>query len=286
MILIAHGGAGDKKPTRKTLKELSDALALGYEILKSGGKACDAVVRIISVMEDSGIFNAGTGGNLQLDGIRRLDASVMEGRDLRAGAVIGLEGLKNPIKAAMMVTETPHVILTGKGAGKVAKSIEPLPKPDRKAIEKLERAKKRHKETVRLYEQHFSTVGAVALDANGDLAAGASTGGIPVMLPGRVGDTPVIGAGVYADNSLGAVSCTGMGEAILRIVLAKEICMQLSTMSPARSARLSLDRILDIGGKAGVILINSIGRFSISHNTKYMASGYIDGKRLLVKESF
>ncbi|MBI5664508.1 MAG: isoaspartyl peptidase/L-asparaginase [Nitrospirae bacterium] len=286
MILIAHGGAGDRKPTGKALKKLSEALSSGYDLLKSGGTACDAVVNVITVLEDSGIFNAGRGGNLQLDGIRRLDASIMEGKDLRAGSVIGLEHLKNPIKAALMITGTPHVILTNKGAGRIAKGLGPLPKPDRKAIEKLERAKKKSRETVRLYEQHFSTVGAVALDETGDLAAGASTGGVSVMLPGRVGDTPVIGAGIYADNSLGAASCTGMGEAIIRIVLAKEICMQLATMTPARSARLSLNRILNIGGKAGVILINNKGQFSVSHNTKYMASGFIKGKKLLVKEAF
>jgi beta-aspartyl-peptidase (threonine type) len=286
MILIAHGGAGNKKPTTKALERLSEAISLGYDMLRSGGTACNAVVRVISVLEDSGLFNAGVGGNLQLDGVRRLDASIMEGRNLMAGSVIGLEGLKNPIKAAQMVTETPHIILTDWGARQIAKGLEPLPKPDRKAVEKLERAKNSHRKTVRVYQQYFSTVGAVALDAQGDLAAGASTGGVPVMLPGRVGDTPVIGAGVYADNSLGAVSCTGMGEAILRIVLAKEICMHLPVMSPARAARVSLERISDIGGRAGVIIISKKGQFSVSHNTKYMASGYISGKKLLVKESF
>jgi beta-aspartyl-peptidase (threonine type) len=286
MILIAHGGAGNKKPTKKALEKLSDALSGGYTLLQSGETASEVVVGVISILEDSGMFNAGMGGNLQMDGIRRLDASIMEGRKLRAGSVIGIEKLKNPIKAARMVMNTPHVMLSDRGAHKIAKGLETMPDPDKNALEKLERTKVRYKKAVRMYRQYFSTVGAVALDKHGDLAAGASTGGVPVMLPGRVGDTGIIGAGIYADNSFGAVSCTGMGEMILRIAMAKEICMQLGNISPVESARLSLNRILNLGGKAGIILINKKGRFSISHNTQYMASGYINGKRLSVKESF
>jgi beta-aspartyl-peptidase (threonine type) len=286
MLLIAHGGAGNKKPTKKALNKLSEALSDGYALLRSGGTASDVVVSVISSLEDSGLFNAGLGGNLQLDGIRRLDASIMEGRKLRAGSVIGIEKLKNPIKAARIVMNTPHVMLSDRGAHKIAKGLETMPDPDRNALDKLERTKVRYKKAVRMYQQYFSTVGAVVLDKHGDLAAGASTGGVPVMLPGRVGDTGIIGAGIYADNALGAVSCTGMGEVILRIAMAKEICMWLGNMSPVQSARLSLNRILNMDGKAGIIIINSRGRFTISHNTQYMCSGYINEKKLSVKESY
>jgi len=286
MVLIAHGGGGKKRPSKKALTALGEALSEGYARLRSGAPALDTVVSVIAFLEDSGVFNAGAGSLLQLDGMRRLDASIMEGKDLRAGSVIGLEGLKNPVKAAHAVMHTPHVMFTNRGARAIAKDLEPLAHPDMKALEKLERVKKSSRETVRMFRNYFSTVGAVAIDGAGCLAAGASTGGIPLMFPGRVGDTPIIGAGVYADNALGAVSCTGLGESIVRISLAKEICMSMKTLSPSRSARLSLKRILRIGGEAGVIVLNREGRFSILHNTQYMAAGYRNGRTLSVKDSF
>lgn len=286
MLIIAHGGAGNKKPSTKALNKLSEALISGNELLTSVGTAMDAVVRVISILEDSGLFNAGLGSNLQLDGVQRLDASIMNGSDLSAGSVIGIEGIQNPIKAALSATKSPHVMFTNRGSQMIAKGLKPLPTLSRKALEKLNRIKGKHRRITRQYEQHFSTVGAVALDMNGNLASGASTGGIPVMFPGRVGDTPVIGAGIYADNSLGAVSCSGQGEAILRISLAKEVCMQLSAMSPLKSSRSSLNKIIDLGGKAGVISIDAKGRFAIVHNTQYMASGYVKGKKIVVNESF
>jgi beta-aspartyl-peptidase (threonine type) len=254
-------------------------------LIKSGGTASDVVVSTISFLEDSGLFNAGLGGTLQLDGVRRLDASIMEGKKLGAGSVIGIENVKNPIQAAQLVMDTPHVMLTDKGAHNIAKWLPPLPAPDRDALEKLKRIKAKDRKAVRMYREYLSTVGAVALDGHGNLASGASTGGVPIMLPGRVGDTGIIGAGIYADNSLGAVSCTGMGEVILRIAMAKEVCMLLRTMSPPQSARLSLNNILKLGGKAGVIIINSRGKFTVSHNTQYMCSGYINEKKLSVKGS-
>jgi beta-aspartyl-peptidase (threonine type) len=219
MILIVHGGAGQKKPSRASLKSIEDALMAGYEVLKRGDTALDAVVRAVRIMEDSGHFNAGAGSVLQLDGVRRLDASVMEGAALQAGAVIGLEGIRNPIEAARRVMETQHVMLTNLGAQRIAKGLPPLPRPEEKTLARLERLKKKENETVQLYKEHFSTVGAVALDRYGNLAAGTSTGGTQIMLPGRVGDSPVIGAGTYAENATGAVSCTGTGEHIIRLVL-------------------------------------------------------------------
>ncbi|MBI5026022.1 MAG: isoaspartyl peptidase/L-asparaginase [Nitrospirae bacterium] len=288
MLLVVHGGAGDRKPTKKALKKLSESLSSGYEILINGGTALDAVVRSVTILEDSGIFNAGLGGNLQLDGVRRLDASVMEGRNLKAGSVIGLEVIRNPIRLAKIIMDLPHVIFTNTGARNIAdaKNLEPLPEPDKKSLEKLERIKKKGEEIVRIYEQYFSTVGAVALDKYGNLAAGASTGGIKAMLPGRVGDSPIIGAGIYAENSMGAVSCTGRGEPIIRLSLAKEICMNLRNMPLSRSVELSLRRLSKIGGKAGVIVINSKGQFTITHSTKYMPSGYVNKKGIVVKEGF
>ncbi len=286
MLIVVHGGAGSKRPSGRKLRKLSEALSAGYDVLKAGGPALDAVQTAIVVMEDSGLFNAGLGGNLQFDGIKRLDASVMEGKHLHAGSVIGLEGKKNPIRAARLVMDTPHVMFTDRGAHMIAAGLEPLPEISSKEIRRLSAIKKRHIQVIKLYEKHFSTVGAVALDIHGNLTSGASTGGVAAMLPGRVGDTPVIGAGVYADNLSGAVSCTGNGEAILRLSVAKEICMNLKTRSPLAASRHSLKRLHRIGGKAGVIIINRHGRFSIAHSTPYMASGYMNDKTYEVREAF
>jgi beta-aspartyl-peptidase (threonine type) len=254
--------------------------------LPRGGTALDAVVRTITIMEDSGLFNAGLGGILQLDGVRRLDASLMEGKTLKAGCVIGLERIRNPIQAAKLVMKTPHVMLTNLGAQRIVKGLAPLPEPDAKTLAALERAKKKHGEAVRIYEKCFSTVGAVALDSSGNLAAGTSTGGTSAMLPGRVGDSPVIGAGTYADNAAGAVSCTGAGEFIIRFSLAKEICMHLKALSPARAARSWLKRLFKTGGEAGLIVLNAKGQFAVRHTTPYMAAGYRREASLVVREGF
>jgi beta-aspartyl-peptidase (threonine type) len=288
VLLIVHGGAGNRKPARNALLKLSESLSDGYEVLRSGGSALDAVVVAITVLEDSGLFNAGAGGNMQLDGVRRLDASLMEGRHLKAGSVVGLEGIRNPIMASRKIMDLPHVILTNIGARKIADSLhlERLPEPDRKSRERLERIRKEERAVAEIYDEYFSTVGAVALDGGGDVAAGSSTGGIAAMLPGRVGDTPVIGAGTYAENPLGAVSCTGRGESIVRLSLAKEICMNMKDMSPSRAARSSLRRLLTIGGEAGVIVLNNKGQFTISHTTAYMTSGYAKKGGITVKEGF
>lgn len=153
--MIVHGGAGERKPTGKALKKLSVSLSSGYEILDNSGTALDAVVKSISILEDSGLFNAGSGGNLQFDGVRRLDASLIEGRDLKTGSVIGIEGIKNPIKLTRIIMDLPHVMLTNVGAKKIADAhnLEPLPKPDRDSLEILKKIKGKEKEMVRIYKE-------------------------------------------------------------------------------------------------------------------------------------
>lgn len=286
MLLIVHGGAGSKKPSGRALKKLAEALSSGYEILKAKGAALDAVTESIRVLEDSGLFNAGMGGNLQIDGVRRLDASVIEGKELQAGSVIGLEGIRNPVLAARLVMTTPHVMLTNTGAYRLAAGggLPLLPPPDRNLVEKIEKKMRKQKTFMKIYEQYFSTVGAVALDGRGNVAAGASTGGVSKMLPGRVGDTPIIGAGVYADNSLGAVSCTGMGEYIIRLSLAKEVCMNLGAMTPLRAVRSSLKRLTALGGAAGLIVLNRKGGHALMHTTPYMAAGFANRKGIFIQE--
>jgi len=288
MILVVHGGAGSKKPTINALKKISESLSAGYKVLSEGGPALDAVVKSITILENSGVFNAGLGGNLQLDGVRRLDASIMEGINLKVGAVIGIEGVKNPIELARIIMDLPNVILTDAGAKKIADAhqLARLPQPDERALKKLKKIYGKEKKVRRIYEEYFSTVGAVALDGSGLFAAGSSTGGIHAMLPGRVGDTPIIGAGIYAENPIGAVACTGKGECILRLALAKEICMNLKEMTPLRAARQSLKRLLNIEGRAGVIVINKKGLFAILHSTTYLAAGHVSKKGLVIKERF
>ncbi len=286
MILLVHGGAGYRPPNKQSLDTIAESLAAGYTMLMNGGDAIDAVVSAVSVLEESGIFNAGLGGVLQLDGVQRLDASVMEGRELKAGAVAGLEGIRNPIQAARKVMDTSHVLLTNLGASRIAKGLAPLPRPSKESQEKLRKLLQKEKDVIALYRKYFSTVGAVALDAHGNLAAGTSTGGTYAMLPGRVGDSPIIGAGTYAENATGAVSCTGAGEYILRRALAKETCMQMQNMTPARAAGKALKSLLRIGGQAGLIALDRNARFTIMHTTDYMASGYAKGKRIQVQGGF
>jgi beta-aspartyl-peptidase (threonine type) len=288
MIILVHGGAGNKKPSQMALRKLSEALSSGFDILNKSGSALEAVTESIKILEDSGLFNAGAGGNLQFDGIRRLDASLMEGKSLRAGSVIGIEGIRNPILAAMHVMDLPNIILTNRGARRIAsaKGLAILPKAGPNSLRRLERTMKKEKSLNDLYKQFFSTVGAVALDRHGNLAAGASTGGTPGMLPGRVGDTPIIGAGTYAENSLGAAACTGTGEYIVRLAMAKEICMNLCEMPPHKASVLSLKRLVGLGGQAGVICLNGKGEFVIRHTTRYMPSGYAIRGRIMVKEGF
>jgi beta-aspartyl-peptidase (threonine type) len=283
-ILLVHCGAGYKPPQKASLDVLAETLAIGYTILLNGGCSLDAVVAAVTVMENSGMFNAGLGGVLQLDGVRRFDASLMEGREMKSGAVAGLEGFRNPIQAARRVMDTPHVLMTDMGASKIARGLRRLPRPSKESREKLKKLFRREQEVIRLYKKYFSTVGAVALDERGNLAAGTSTGGTYAMLPGRVGDSPIIGAGTYAENESGAVSCTGSGEHILRRALAKETCLLMVDGTPASAARAALKALLRIHGQAGLIALDRRGHIAIMHTTDYMASGYAKGMRIQVQQ--
>ncbi|MCC2643724.1 MAG: iaaA, partial [Nitrospira sp.] len=212
--------------TRSQSSCLADALASGYAILEQGGPAVLAVEVTIGFLEQSGLFNAGRGARRQLDGVQRMDASIMEGAGLKAGAVASLEGFVHPITVARLVMEeTNHVLLAGPLAGRFAQhfALERHRQSGRRRTVRYERILT----STRRVKNHHGTVGAVALDRSRTLAAGASTGGIEAMVPGRVGDTPLIGCGVYADNRCGAVSMTGQGEGIIRLAVAKAICERL-----------------------------------------------------------
>jgi len=264
--------------TRRQAACLAEALKTGFAILQQGGPAVLAVESTIRVLEQSGLFNAGRGSKRQLDGVQRMDASIMEGATVRAGAVASIEGFVHPITAARVVMEeTDHVLLVGPLAGDFARhfKLERLRSP--RAPRRLPYAKlfaRRNRDV----EQH-GTVGAVALERSGTVAAGASTGGIDSMLPGRVGDTPLIGCGVYADNRSGAVSMTGLGEGIVRLAIAKTICDRLERgLSPLMAARLVLRQLVSrLNGAAGTLVVAPDGRFGITHVTLNMAAGWWDG---------
>jgi beta-aspartyl-peptidase (threonine type) len=267
---------------------LRAALQVGYHLLDRGSSALVAVEQTIRVLERSGLFNAGTGAHLQLDGVRRMDASIMEGDSLRAGAVASIEGIVHPISAARLVMEeTDHVLLVGPMATKFARHFKMErhrlgTRPRRLSygamLKRIKSGRDRH-----------GTVGAVALDRAGTVAAGASTGGIDRMLPGRVGDTPIIGCGVYADNEAGAVSMTGWGESIIRLAVAKSICDLLERgKTPAMAARLVLQKLVArIKGSAGCLVLTPQGRFTICHSTPHMMAGYWAGRGIpVVNDSF
>ena len=258
---------------------LADALAAGYGILVQGGSALAAVECTIGLLEQSGLFNAGRGANRQLDGVQRMDAAIMEGAYLMAGAVASIEGILHPISVARLVMEkTDHVLLVGILAGRFARHF----KLDRLRAVGLSRRLSYDQilaRQIRSTAERHGTVGAVALDRFGTVAAGASTGGIESMLPGRVGDTPIIGCGVYADNQSGAVSMTGIGEGIIRLVIAKSICDRLAMgNSPTVAARQVLRMLVSrIHGSAGALVLSPDGRFAIRHVTPYMAAGWWNG---------
>jgi beta-aspartyl-peptidase (threonine type) len=273
---------------------LADALVMGYAILEQGGPAVIAVECTIGPLEQSGLFNAGRGASRQLDGVQRMDAAIMEGAHLRAGAVASIEGIVHPITAARLVMEdTNHVLLVGPPATRFAQhgQLEQLPRArsPRRSSGLSPRASTAAAQTIRLYramlkskrtqkDQH-GTVGAVALDRSGTVAAGASTGGIDSMLPGRVGDSSLIGCGIYADNQSGAVSMTGIGEGIIRLAIAKTICDHLAMgKSPVVAARQVLRMLVSrIRGSAGALVLSPDGRFAIRHVTPYMAAGWWNG---------
>ncbi|NGZ01444.1 MAG: asparaginase [Nitrospira sp. WS238] len=277
-IMLVHGGAGSRAMSPPQALCLRAALQVGYAWLDHGSSALLAVEQAIRVLERSGLFNAGKGGKRQLDGIRRMDASIMDGHHLRAGAVASIEGIVHPITAARLVMEhTPHVLLVGRQADRVAKHFKlerQRPGERRPHRFSLESALRRC-----AVGQPHGTVGAAALDQTGTVAAGASTGGIEFMLPGRVGDTPIIGCGVYADNETGAVSMTGWGESIIRLTVAKAICEQLGRgKGPALATRSVLQKLVArIKGSAGCLVLTPDGRFAIRHSTPHMAAGWWDG---------
>ncbi|EGH0546961.1 isoaspartyl peptidase/L-asparaginase [Escherichia coli] len=306
--LVIHGGAGTIVKSTITPQQeaeykakLDEALQAGYKVLESGGTSLDAVQRAINVMEDSPLFNAGKGAVFTHDGRNELDASIMDGKTLAAGAVAGVTTIKNPINAAYTVmTRSPHVLMVSNGAEVFLKkegleTVDPAYfrtehrwKQLQKAIEKEQvvldhDGKTAYTYAPLMYDYKFGTVGAVALDKAGNLAAGTSTGGMTNKRYGRVGDSPLIGAGTYADNNTVAVSATGSGEKFIRTATAYNIASQVKyNKTPlATAANNALDEVKAIDGSGGVIVLDAKGDYTMAFNTAGMYRGAIgnDGKK-------
>jgi beta-aspartyl-peptidase (threonine type) len=268
--IIVHGGAGpikdDSLPAR--LDGCQAAALAGWRILQQGGAALDAAEAAVIVLEDNPLFNAGTGSTLNSLGQVEMDAAIMAGDSLRAGAVAALRGIKNPIKLARQVLEDGrHVLLAGDGATLFARSLGFAECDPASLIVDSERHR---------WDSKHGTVGCVAFDNDGRLAVATSTGGIFNKLPGRVGDSPLIGCGTYA-NKFGAVSCTGYGEAIIRTVMARDAVQLLQEgIEPTEATAMALDNLEELtGSSAGLILIDARGRVGFGRNTTHMPVCYI-----------
>jgi beta-aspartyl-peptidase (threonine type) len=291
-VFVIHGGAGvvAKEVTPEKEKairaDLQRALETGYAVLTSGGSSLDAVSRAIVLLEDSPLFNAGKGAVFNHDGRNELDASIMDGATLRAGSVANVHKVKNPILLARAVMEkSPHLMLVGDGAEQFAQSIGvELVDPkyfytENRWQELQQTLKDEQKKAIDSSKApHHGTVGAVALDAAGHLAAGTSTGGMTNKRYGRVGDSPIIGAGTYA-NAKCAVSATGWGEYYIRANAAHDICARVEYKGEpiAQAAKeVVMEVVPKLGGDGGVIALDAQGNFSTPFNTEGMFRGWID----------
>ena len=299
IAIAIHGGAGTITPEKMTPErekairaKLKESLEAGYAVLQSNGSSLDAVITAIEILEDSPLFNAGIGAVYTHDETHELDASIMRGDTLDAGAIAGVKRIKNPISLARMVMEdSPHVMLSGEGAEvfAAAQGVELVDNSLFNTEFRLNGLRKAQKKTAALDASNnlseldtnykVGTVGAVALDQSGLISAGTSTGGMTNKRYGRIGDAPIIGAGTYADNSACAVSATGHGEYFIRYNVAADICARVKyqNKSIAEAGSEVINTVLkNAGGDGGVIILNQAGDISFQFNTTGMYRGSID----------
>jgi beta-aspartyl-peptidase (threonine type) len=296
-VIVVHGGAGTWHPVRSqpAIESVKEAAKTGFSALRSGGTAVDAVVEAVAFMEDSGYFNAGRGSALNIEKRVEMEASVMDGETLQAGAAGLLSDIQNPVRLARVIMEkSDHVFLVGKGAEKLAQLFNlERRKPDlsfkiknyetqvsnllkgKYVLPKLEALIKTHPELFQL-----ETVGAVALDGKSNVAAATSTGGFPLKLPGRIGDSPSIGCGTYADNQSGACSASGVGEVAIRMVLAKTVCSHMESGKTPQEAvekavALAKKRISGIYNAVGLVAVDVHGRIGAAHSSPNLCWAYM-----------
>ncbi|MEO8168736.1 MAG: isoaspartyl peptidase/L-asparaginase [bacterium] len=292
MVSIAvHGGAWDIPDDLVELHRfgVQKAITIGMAVLNDGGSAVDAVEAAITILEDDDTFNAGTGAFLNAAGEIELDASIMDGRTINAGAIAAVQQIKNPIiLARKIMEESDHVLLVGLGAVRFAKEHgvrtcsqdELITEKEIERWREWQRKPMAHaKDSFRRKKISTDTVGAVALDRFGNIASGTSTGGLPNKFPGRVGDSPLIGAATYADNGIGGVSTTGWGEAMIRVVMAKSVIdsMARNGNDPAKATMEGI-KLLEqkTKGYGGIIAMNPEGKVGMAYDTPRMARGYMN----------
>ena len=284
--IVIHGGAGwFSNMSHDEIKDLKKALKMaldkGFDILENGGSSVDAVEAAIIILEDNPLFNAGRGSVYTSEERQEMDASIMTGKDNEAGAVSSVTNVKNPISLARHVMEeTPHVMFTSSGAEKLARdnNIEQVEQsyfanPDRlKSLKKAQENKK-------------GTVGVVAIDKNRVITAGTSTGGMTNKAPGRVGDSPIIGAGTWVENNSCGVSATGHGEYFIRFSVAKEICVKAryQNKSIQQASTAVMNQLKEIGADGGVIVMDNKGNYAFAFNTPAMARAYKDASSEVIK---
>jgi len=291
-VIAIHGGAGTLRKSDMTNElesayrdGLEQALTVAYNSLKNGGTSIDAVAIAVKSLEDYPMFNAGKGSVFNSIGKHEMDAAIMDGQYAKAGAVCGVSNIKNPVllaKAVMLQTE--HVLLSGEGAMQFARQVGVEMEEDAYFYNEL-----RHQQWVDLRESEvfqldhsdkkFGTVGAVALSGDGNLAAATSTGGMTNKKFGRIGDSPIIGAGTYANNKTCAVSCTGHGELFMRSVVAYDISclMEYKGMSLKEACQLVVyDKLVKIGGEGGLIALDNNGNIELPFNSEGMFRGCIN----------
>ena len=285
--LAIHGGAGvilrenlSAEQEAEYVAALNEAMEAGAAVLREGGSAVDAVQAAVLPMENSPLFNAGYGAVFAANGTHELDASIMDGRDRDAGSVAGVMHVKNPILAARAVMDrSEHVMFAGPGADAFAQSqgLEMVENSyfdtewRRKSLEKV------LEERARTAAERHGTVGAVAMDSQGNLAAATTTGGMTAKAPGRVGDAPLVGAATYAENGVCAVSATGHGEYFIRVGVAKTICdrVKFTGETVGEAAQVALDEVASLGGDGGVIVIDGQGNVDFVFNSAGMYRGEI-----------
>lgn len=314
-VLVIHGGAGtilkkDMTPEKEAayVTALTQALETGYAKLQQGKTSLDAVEATIHVLENSPLFNAGKGAVFTNKGRNELDASIMDGQTLKAGAVAGVTTIKNPISAARAVMEkSEHVMMMGDGANLFAKEVgleivDPKYFWTKERWDGLQKAikedstkavldhgsKKSSLKGIINRDNKFGTVGCVALDQKGNLAAGTSTGGMTNKKYGRVGDSPIIGAGTYCDNNTAGISCTGWGEFYIRNVVAKTISdlMEYKGYSVEKAAKIVLDKVGEMGGDGGLIALDKKGNVTMPFNTEGMYRGTVDANGKITVEIY
>ena len=283
--VVVHGGAGvlsnlSKEQQLVIEQKVSETILSAYEILQKGGSSLDAVEFVVSEFEDSLLFNAGRGSVYTSDETQEMDASIMYGFDRSAGAVASIKKIKNPIKLARKVLEeTEHVILVGDGAESFAESIgetivEPSYFHSEKNLKRLRKLKSKIADS-QIIQDKIGTVGAVAIDKKGNISAATSTGGMTNKMPGRVGDTPIIGSGTWAQNQVCGVSSTGHGEFFIKFQVAKEVCtrMEYLNQSLKDSSHAVIKELKDIGASGGLIAIDKDANVSTPFNTEGMIRG-------------